>query len=121
MTDLITVEIESDIPLTLDFTTFVLTQQYTNDGDQHEPICGMPELPISLDKTTTRHSAQYGITCAEGFKSADKKGINHSMICSTDMKWRGSPPQCVPEKTCPKLSNGDTTEVFQYKKSLLLK
>ena len=120
-TDLITIETESNAILNLDLATFILTRQYLNGGNPHEPICGLPEVPIGRERLVINHNTKYAINCAPGFRdidAVDGRPTTHSMACTTDMKWTGSVPNCMPEKTCDKfeLSERHTTKVFQYER-----
>lgn len=117
----VTIETESDAVLSLDLATFILTQPYLTDGNPREPLCGVPEVPTGLERSVIHHNSKYAFKCTKGFVDVEgKEGIlaTKSLVCSTDMKWRGSLPQCMPAKTCKKfeLSDRHLTEVFLYER-----
>jgi hypothetical protein len=119
MSDLVTIETESDDVLDLDLATFILAHQYTNDGNPREPICGTPEVPVGLESHVIHHQTKYAFKCAKGFRRLDNfGGDTRELVCGIDMKWKGSLPQCFPQKTCKKflLSDKHLTEVYLYEK-----
>ncbi|XP_054165096.1 uncharacterized protein LOC128962718 [Oppia nitens] len=117
--NLVVIETKSDDILAMDLATFILAEQYTNDGNPREPVCGLPEIPIDMNAHVINHHARYALKCAPGFTPMDGTGSNgetHAIFCDRDMKWTGSLPECMPQKTCQKfeLSEKHLTEVYLY-------
>ena len=118
-TDLIRLETKSSDVLDLDLATFILAQQYSTAGNIKEPICGTPEVPIGTELLIIHHNSKYSYKCAQGFKEINgSRNGPYDLTCSIDMKWKGSFPICVPERTCKKfeLTDKHAIEVFSYEK-----
>ena len=102
--------------------TFILAQPYIANNNIKEPVCGTPEVPTGLFTKVINHNTKYVYECAQEFRLVDLASsdavIGYDLVCSTDMKWKGTLPQCLPEKTCKKfeLTEKHLTEVYLYER-----
>ena len=114
--DLVQLETKSSDILNLDLSTLILAQQYSTFGNIKEPICGAPVVPFGTEQLVIEHNRKYSYKCAQGFKEFGPDNNFYYLTCSIDMKWLGSFPICVPERTCKKFefTNKYRIEVISY-------
>lgn len=112
-----TIDTRSDIPIVYDLATFILASPYGNNDNLSEPICGLPEVPASLEARVVNDQSNYVFTCAPNFKRVDNFGGQfHLRQCGLDYRWHGQLPECHPIKTCRVFHESDASlvEVFKY-------
>ena len=120
LTNVIQVVTSSQIPIKYDLSTLILAEQYSNNDNYSDPICGLPEVPVGLETRVVNDQTNYAFTCGKDFRREDLYGGQFQVrTCGFDMHWHGQLPLCVPIKSCPKFDLNRATflvEVYKYDK-----
>ncbi|XP_075680649.1 uncharacterized protein LOC113797336 isoform X2 [Dermatophagoides pteronyssinus] len=121
MSNQIRIETTSQVPIKYDLATFILAEQYSNNDNYTDPICGLPEIPVGLEARVINDQINYLFTCAKDFQRVDNYGGQFLTIqCGYDNRWHGQLPICLPTRQCQKFSleNDEThtylIEIYKY-------
>ncbi|OTF72643.1 hypothetical protein BLA29_002684, partial [Euroglyphus maynei] len=121
MTNQIRIETTSLVPIKYDLATFILAEQYSNNDNYTDPICGLPEVPVGLEARVINDQINYVFTCAKDFQRVDNYGGQFlTLQCGYDNRWHGQLPICLPTRQCQKivLENDEThtylVEIYKY-------
>lgn len=115
-TNVVQVETSSQVPIRYDMATLILAEQYSNNQNYSEPICGLPEVPVGLDSRVVNDQTKYAFACAKGFRRKDSFGGQYQLReCDFDMRWHGQLPVCSPERRCARFRLATSlVNVYKY-------
>ncbi|KAJ6220775.1 hypothetical protein RDWZM_006587 [Blomia tropicalis] len=113
---LLLIETSSNAPVDIDLATFILAEQYSTNDNRSDPICGLPEVPIGLERSVINDQTNYLFQCSKDFKRIDNVGgQSHLKRCGYDLRWHGEFPECYPIKTCSKFQTKNLlVDVYKY-------
>lgn len=121
MTNQIRIETTSQVPIKYDLATFILAEQYSNNDNYTDPICGLPEVPVGLEARVINDQINYVFQCRKDFQRVDNYGGQFlTLQCGYDNRWHGQLPVCLPTRSCDKfvLENDEKhtylVEVYKY-------
>ncbi|KAH9407645.1 hypothetical protein TYRP_012467, partial [Tyrophagus putrescentiae] len=118
LSSILIMETSAKVPVDIDMATFILADQYSNNDNHSDPICGLPEVPVGLEARVVNDQTNYAFQCAKNFRQVDSfGGQTHLRTCGFDLRWHGELPTCYPTKTCSKFNLQSTNflvEVFKY-------